>query len=62
MIKINPQLQNKNKIELNEANFPNLFVENKLSKNFWYTYDKENNLIIETILNKEEIIKEINKI
>lgn len=66
MIKINPQIKDKKIVYQNHINFPHLFAldedEYYLSRNFWCDFDKDYNLIIETILDGEQLKAEILKV
>lgn len=70
MIKINPQLKGKEKeqIYICKENFPHLFEYDEIHNNFWQVltfwcdFDEENNFIIETTEDKNQIKDKIKKI
>lgn len=65
MIIINPQLECKKNIIANHKTFPHLYIWNdelkeyeNISK-FWWDFDEDYNLVIETMLDGEQLIAEI---
>lgn len=73
MIKINEQLKGKKNASINYKNFPHLFEkfcddyiceeENYYQcGKFWYDFDNEYNLIVETVLSQDETKAEILKV
>ena len=72
-IRINEQLKGKNNAIADEKTFPHLFTkyegyygenENEyyLSRKFWWEWDEDYNLIIESVLDTEELQAEIIKV
>lgn len=70
MIIINPQIKDKKLVYQNHINFPHLFTkyegeygddadEYYLSSEFWWDFDEDYNLVIETILDGEQLRAEI---
>ena len=65
MIIINPQLEGKKNIIANHKTFPHLYIWNdelkeyeNISK-FWWDFDEDYNLVIETMLDGEQLRAEI---
>lgn len=65
MIIINPQLEGKKNIIANHKTFPHLYIWNdelkeyeNISK-FWWNFDKDYNLVVETMLDGEQLRAEI---
>lgn len=70
MIIINPQIKDKKQAYQNHINFPHLFAkyegeyggdadEYYLSSKFWWDFDKDYNLVVETILDGEQLQNEV---
>lgn len=68
MIIINPQLEGKNYVMADHKTFPHLFRwvdelnEYEQISKFWWSFDDNYNLVVETILDAEELRIEILKV